>query len=105
MRLFLRPFAWRPSREVGSRRASFAPAVWFRPGPGRVADPAPVFATQVESVLIDAFATNDGAGIQAFRARFRRRTTAFPRPSTCPTESLPVRVVLVFDTSSSMRRS
>lgn len=69
-----------------------------------VAQP-PVFATRVESVLIDAFATSDGASIPGLSARdFILRDNGVPQPfDLLPTESLPIRAILVFDTSSSMK--
>jgi len=65
----------------------------------------PVFAVQVESVLIDAFATREGKSVSGLAARdFVLKdngvTQSFDLVST---ESLPIRAVLVFDTSSSMR--
>ena len=65
----------------------------------------PVFAVQVESVLIDAFVTNDGARVPGLVARdFILKDDGIPRPfDLLPAESLPIRAILVFDTSSSMQ--
>lgn len=62
----------------------------------------PVFATQVESVFIDAFVSGSTKRLSAedFVLRDGRSRVAF---DLVPTESLPIRAVLVFDTSSSMR--
>jgi len=64
----------------------------------------PVFATRVESVLIDAFATSDGVNIPGLSARdFVLKDNGAPQAfDLLPTESLPIRAILVFDTSSSM---
>ena len=64
----------------------------------------PVFATQVQSVLIDAFVTNDGVRVQGLTARdFILKDDGSPQPfDLLPAESLPIRAFLVFDTSSSM---
>lgn len=65
----------------------------------------PVFAVQVESVLIDAFVTNDGAKVPGLTARdFILRDNGTPQAfDLLPAESLPIRAVLVFDTSTSMQ--
>jgi Ca-activated chloride channel family protein len=65
----------------------------------------PVFAIQVESVLIDAFATNGGKSIAGLKARdFILRDNGVPQSfDLVSAESLPIRAVLVFDTSSSMK--
>ena len=65
----------------------------------------PVFAAQVDSVFIDAFTTNTGSHSARLEARdFVLRdngvTAAF---DLVPTDSLPLRAILVFDTSSSMQ--
>ena len=62
----------------------------------------PVFATQVESVFIDAFVSGSAKRLSAddFILRDGRSRVPF---DLVPTESLPIRTVLVFDTSSSMR--
>ena len=69
------------------------------------AAPPPVFAVHVESVLIDAFVTNDGLKVPGLTARdFILRDNGTPQPfDLLPAESLPIRAVLVFDTSSSMQ--
>jgi len=65
----------------------------------------PVFAVQVESVLIDAFATNDGKNIPGLSARdFVLRDNGVAQTfDLVSAESLPIRAILVFDTSSSMK--
>jgi Ca-activated chloride channel family protein len=72
-------------------------------------DPAlpqpPVFAVQVESVLIDAFATNNGKNIAGLKASDIILTdNGEPRTfDLLSADSLPVRAILVFDTSASMQ--
>lgn len=65
----------------------------------------PVFAVRVESVLIDAFVTNEGARVPGLTARdFILKDNGTTQPfDLLPAESLPIRSVLVFDTSSSMQ--
>jgi len=65
----------------------------------------PVFAIHVESVLVDAFVTNDGVKVPGLTARdFILRDNGTPQAfDLLPAESLPIRAVLVFDTSSSMQ--
>lgn len=65
----------------------------------------PVFAAQVQSVLIDAFVTNGGARVPGLTARdFILKDNGTPQPfDLLPAESLPIRAFLVFDTSSSMQ--
>jgi Ca-activated chloride channel family protein len=65
----------------------------------------PVFATRVESVLIDAFATSNGANIPGLSAHdFILKDNGAPQAfDLLPTESLPIRAILVFDTSTSMQ--
>lgn len=65
----------------------------------------PVFAAQVQSVLIDAFVTNDGGRVPGLTARdFILKDNGAPQPfDLLPAESLPIRAFLVFDTSSSMQ--
>jgi VWFA-related protein len=65
----------------------------------------PVFAAQVQSVLIDAFVTNDGVRVKGLTARdFILKDNGAPQPfDLLPAESLPLRAFLVFDTSSSMQ--
>ncbi len=69
------------------------------------AAPPPVFAVHVESVLIDAFVTHDGVKVPGLTARdFILRDNGTPQAfDLLPAESLPIRAVLVFDTSSSMQ--
>lgn len=69
-----------------------------------VAQP-PVFAVQVESVLIDAFVTSDGAKVPGLTARdFILKDNGTRQAfDLLPAESLPIRAILVFDTSSSMQ--
>lgn len=64
-----------------------------------------LFAVHVESVLIDAFVTNDGVKVPGLTARdFILRDNGTPQAfDLLPAESLPIRAVLVFDTSSSMQ--
>ena len=64
----------------------------------------PVFAVRVESVLIDAFVTNEGVRVPGLTARdFILKDNGTIQPfDLLPAESLPVRAMLVFDTSSSM---
>jgi Ca-activated chloride channel family protein len=65
----------------------------------------PVFAVQVESVLIDAFASNNGKNIPGLKAKdFILSDNGVPQAfDLVSAESLPIRVILVFDTSSSMK--
>lgn len=65
----------------------------------------PIFAAQVDSVLIDAFVTNAGVNVTGLSARdFTLKEDGVVRAfDLVPAESLPIRAVLVFDTSSSMR--
>jgi VWFA-related protein len=66
---------------------------------------APVFAVRVESVLIDAFASSEGVNLPGLTARdFILKDNGVPQTfDLLPTESLPIRAILVFDTSASMR--
>ncbi len=65
----------------------------------------PVFAAQVQSVLIDAFVTNDGVRVPGLVARdFLLKDNGASQPfDLLPAESLPIRAYLVFDTSDSMQ--
>jgi VWFA-related protein len=65
----------------------------------------PVFATQVDSVFIDAFVTHNGVNVTGLAARdFILKDNGARQPfDLVPADSLPIRAVLVFDTSSSMR--
>lgn len=83
---------------------AFLGAGFGRAQSASVAQP-PVFAARVESVLVDAFATNDGADIPGLSARdfVLRDNGASQAFDLLPTESLPIRAILVFDTSSSMK--
>ena len=65
----------------------------------------PVFAAQVQSVLIDAFVTNGGVRVPGLTARdFILKDNGTPQPfDLLPAESLPIRAFLVFDTSTSMQ--
>ncbi len=64
----------------------------------------PIFATQVESVFIDVFAEPANPGAPRLTAQdFILRDNGAPRTfELVPTDSLPIRAVLVFDTSHSM---
>ena len=64
-----------------------------------------VFATQVESVLIDAFVTGDGGKMPGLTARdfILKDNGARAEFDLLPAESLPIRAILVFDTSASMQ--
>lgn len=65
----------------------------------------PVFAVRVESVLIDAFVTSDGVKVPGLTARdFILKDNGATQPfDLLPAESLPIRAILVFDTSASMQ--
>jgi VWFA-related protein len=65
----------------------------------------PVFAVQVESVLIDAFVTSDGAKVPGLTARdfILKDNGTRAAFDLLPAESLPIRAILVFDTSTSMQ--
>jgi len=71
------------------------------PRPGQ----PPIFAVRVESVLIDAFVTNDGDPVPGLTARdFVLKDNGVAQPfDLLPAEALPIRALLVFDTSSSMQ--
>ena len=92
-------------------RKSLAAAIVFLGSAGGAwaqSEPAvqpPVFAVRVESVLIDAFVTRDGRSLQGLTARdFVLKDNGVTQPFDLLTgESLPIRAILVFDTSSSMR--
>ena len=64
----------------------------------------PVFAAQVESVFIDVFVESANPGALRLTAQdFILRDNGVPRAfDLVPTDSLPIRAVLVFDTSHSM---
>lgn len=68
------------------------------------AQPA-VFGVQVESVLIDAFVTSGDSKVPGLTARdFVLRDNGVPQPfELLPADSIPIRAILVFDTSSSMQ--
>ncbi|MEO8499711.1 MAG: VWA domain-containing protein [Vicinamibacteria bacterium] len=65
----------------------------------------PVFAVQVESVLIDAFVTNGDRKVPGLTARdFVLKDNGVPQPfEVLPADSVPIRAILLFDTSSSMQ--
>lgn len=65
----------------------------------------PVFAVGVESVLIDAFVTDGKDKVSGLSARdFTLRDNGAPQPfELLPADSVPIRAILVFDTSSSMQ--
>lgn len=65
----------------------------------------PIFAAQVDSVLIDAFVTSGGVNVAGLSARdFVLKEDGVVRPfDLLPADSLPIRAILAFDTSSSMR--
>lgn len=66
----------------------------------------PVFAARVETVLIDAFVTTEtGGDILGLTANdfVLKDNGAVKTFDLVPVESLPIRVILVFDTSSSMK--
>ncbi|MBX7185573.1 MAG: VWA domain-containing protein [Vicinamibacteria bacterium] len=70
------------------------------------ASPQPtVFATKVESVLIDAFVTGDGGQMPGLTARdfILKDNGTRVEFDLLPAESLPLRAILVFDTSTSMQ--
>ena len=81
-----------------------AAPVLARAQPAPFAQP-PVFGVQVESVLIDAFVTNGNAKVPGLTARdFVLRDNGAPQPfELLPADSVPIRAILVFDTSSSMQ--
>ncbi|MBX7185571.1 MAG: VWA domain-containing protein [Vicinamibacteria bacterium] len=67
---------------------------------------APVFATRVETVLIDAFVTTEtGGDLPGLTAGdFVLKDNGVVKPfELVPVESVPIRVILVFDTSNSMK--
>lgn len=65
----------------------------------------PVFGAQIESVFIDVFTSGDKAALTGLSARdFVLMDDGAEVPfDLVPTASLPVRAILVFDTSSSMK--
>ena len=68
------------------------------------APPPPVFAAQVDSVFIDAFVTLGRISIGGLTARdFVLKDNGVSQPfDLVPVDSLPIRAVLVLDTSGSM---
>jgi Ca-activated chloride channel family protein len=74
------------------------------PGPEPQAPQPPVFAVQVDSVLIDAFVTRDGKSVPGLTAKdFILKESGVAQPfDLLPVESLTIRAILVFDTSNSM---
>ena len=69
------------------------------------ADPqTPVFGARVDSVFIDAFVTRGGTSIRGLTARdFVLKDNGVAQPfDLVPVDSLPIRALLVLDTSSSM---
>jgi VWFA-related protein len=64
----------------------------------------PVFQARVETVYVDIFVTRDGAPVEGLRARnFEVRDDgARQRIELVPVEALPLRTLLVFDTSGSL---
>ena len=64
----------------------------------------PVFRARVETVYLDVFVTRDGAPVEGLRAsNFEVRDDEARRPvELVPVESLPLRTLLVFDTSHSL---
>ena len=90
------------SRLVCSGLLVFGPALCSAQA---TAPQPPVFAAQVDSVFIDAFTTNTGSHSARLEARdFVLRDNGAPATfDLVPTDSLPLRAILVFDTSSSMQ--
>lgn len=70
--------------------------------PGRQ---TPTFGAQVTSIFIDVFATNDDRMIPGLRAQdFVLRDDGIPRRfELVPADSLPIRLILAFDTSFSVK--
>ena len=83
--------------------ACLTPAMaWAQTAP--LPQPA-VFAVQIESVLIDAFVTSGDNKVPGLTARdFVLLDNGVPQPlELLPADSIPIRAILVFDTSSSMQ--
>ena len=82
--------------------------LWLAPpftGQTASAPQPPVFAARVDSVLIDAFVTGAGGPARRLSARdFVLKDNGVPQPvDLVPLEGLPIRAIMVFDTSSSMK--
>jgi VWFA-related protein len=71
----------------------------------QVQPPQMVFSTSVQSVLIDAFVTDDGRAVSGLSAPdFLLKDNGVRRSfDLLPTNELPIRAILAFDVSSSMK--